>query len=237
MTQKDFLVSDVDIQSIIKKSLKKDLSRVTPALVEAYVSEPKPFRQVSELVSQQTKDAHTALYKDYIDKLNRVSAELDNVDRSAINSNSCEFRSLKIDEVYNVNAKWMHELYFANCFDPHSQIYMDSIAYMRLQRDFGTFDDWQKDFIACALSAREGWAACVFHTHLLRYVNIFIDSHNHDVMIGAFPVIVVDMWSHAYYRDYLNNKKSYLVAQMREINWDVVEERFNKAESLCEVLK
>jgi superoxide dismutase len=56
-------------------------------------------------------------------------------------------------------------------------------------------------------------------------------------MLGLYPVIVVDMHEHSYSRDYSTDKKSYLIAQMREFHWDVIEERFVKAESLNEVLK
>jgi Fe-Mn family superoxide dismutase len=56
-------------------------------------------------------------------------------------------------------------------------------------------------------------------------------------MIGIYPLIVVDMWEHAYYKDYQTDKQSYLVAMMRELNWNVIEERFLKAEALHEVMK
>jgi len=45
------------------------------------------------------------------------------------------------------------------------------------------------------------------------------------------------MWEHAYYKDYLNDKKSYLIAQMREFNWNVIEERVKKAESVGQAVK
>ena len=144
---------------------------------------------------------------------------------------------MKLDETYNLNSVWLHELYFANCFDPNSEIYMDSMAYLRLQRDFGTFDDWQKDFIACATSVGEGWAVCGYNIFLRKYVNTVISHHSGDVMLGLYPIVVVDMWSHSYYRDYLSDKKSYIIAQMKEINWNVVEDRLRKSESIAEVLK
>lgn len=230
------LLKDVDLEKIVKESL----SKAKPGLIkESYVSKPKAFSQVSEFVSQKTKDAHTALYEQYVDTLNNVSAELDTAPRGVdkVSSNHGEFRSLKLDEAYNLNAKWLHELYFANCFDPHSELYMDSLAYMRLQRDFGTFDDWQKDFMACALSAGNGWAVCGYNIHLQRYVNTMVSNHSQDVMMGLHPVVVVDMWEHAYNRDYLSDKKSYLVAMMRELRWEVIEERFTKSEQIAEAIK
>jgi Fe-Mn family superoxide dismutase len=114
---------------------------------------------------------------------------------------------------------------------------MDSMSYLRLERDFGTFEDWQKDFMACALSSRSGWAVCGYHMFLRKYVNVMIDEHSGNVPMGVFPVIVVDMWEHAYYRDYLTDKKSYLISQMRELNWTVVEDRVKKAEGIAQVVK
>lgn len=233
---------DVDVDSIIKKSIKQDRVLVNEAageatLEEAYVAEPKPFKQVSELVSQKTKDAHVALYKGYVESLNRVSAELDGADRTNVDGKHSQYRSLKHDETLNLNSVWLHELYFANSFDPHSEIYMDSKAYMKLQEAFGTFDDWQKDMIACAEASGDGWAVCGYNMFLKRYVNTVVSGHDKHVQLGLYPLIVIDMHEHAYYRDYLTDKKSYLVSRMRELNWNVIEERFNKAEAIAGVMK
>jgi superoxide dismutase, Fe-Mn family len=242
------LLEGVDLNSIIKKSvstMKKGLfddeqhvvEKESKVLDEAFVAEPKKFKQVSEFVSQKTKDSHVLLYKDYVETFNKVSAQLDSIDKSNTNSMHSAFRSLKLDETYNINATWLHELYFSNCFDPHSEVYMDSISYLRLQRDFGTFDDWQKDFMACAMSSGQGWAICGYHMFLKKYVNTFVSNHSQDVMVGLFPVVVVDMHEHAYQKDYLSDKKSYVISQMREFNWNVINERITKAESINEALK
>ena len=231
-------LTGIDIDGIVKASIRKDQSiSSVKTLDESYVAEPKFYKQVSELVSQKTKNAHVELYKKHIKTLNDVSAELDTADRSEGNNSHSMFRSCKLDETYNLNAVWLHELYFANCFDPHSEVYMNSKAYMRLERDFGTFEDWQKDFMACAMSTGQGWAVCGYNTFLRRFVNTVVSNHSQDVMLGLYPLIVVDMYEHSYYRDYLTDKRSYLVAQMREFNWNVIEERFLKAEALHEVLK
>jgi Fe-Mn family superoxide dismutase len=222
---------------LLKKTVKESVTQNRSTLDEAYVAEPKQFKQVSELVSQKTKDMHQGLYKNYIQSLNDVSSKLDTADRSEANPRHSEFRSLKLDESYNLNAVWLHELYFANCFDPHSEIVMDSKAYLRLQRDFGTFDTWQKDFMATAMSAGNGWAVCGYHMFLRRFVNMIVSHHSGDVMLGVFPVIVVDMWEHSYTRDYLSDKKSYLVSQMKEFKWSVIEERVERAELIAQAVK
>jgi len=225
------------LKGFVKQAVNETVTSKLPKLDEAFVHEPKPFKQVSEFVSQKTKSAHEELYKGYVESFNKVSAELDTADRGNANPRHSQYRSLKVDETFNLNAMWLHELYFANCYDPHSEVTMDSLAYMRLERDFGTFDDWQKDFMACALASKAGWAVVGYHMFLRKYVNIMIDEHSGHVPVGFYPVIVVDMWEHAYYRDYLTDKKSYLIAQMRELNWNVIEDRFKKAEGIAQVVK
>lgn len=228
---------DKMLKGFVKQAIDTTVTSKLPKLDEAFVHEPKPFKQVSELVSQKTKSAHEELYKGYVETFNKVSARLDTAERSDITSRHSEFRSLKLDETWNLNALWLHELYFSNCFDPHSEIVMDSMSYMRLERDFGTFEDWQRDFMACALASRAGWVVCGYHMFLRKYVNIMIDEHSGNVPVGFYPIIVVDMWEHAYYRDYLTDKKSYLISQMREFNWSVIEERVKKAEGIAQVVK
>lgn len=227
------LIASVDLKNIIKQSVQSSAENIK----ESYVAQAKSYPQVSERVTQKTKDAHHDLYKEYVEALNKTSAELDTVDRSSVNSNHSQFRSLKLDETYNLNGVWLHELYFANCFSPTSELYQDTIPFMRLQRDWGSFDAFQTDFLACAMSCGNGFVICGYHMFLKRYVNTIISNNSQDMMMGLYPIIVIDCHEHAYHKDYLNDKKSFVIASLREINWDVVEERFKRAESIHQTLK
>ena len=203
---------------------------------ETYVVEAGKFKLQTELLSSKTKKAHLDLLDGYTKKLNLISSQLDGVDKSSSNLNSSSFRSLKIDETYNHNAVFLHGLYFENISDLNSTITMDSLSYIRLARDFGTFDSWQEDFLACCLSARNGWAVTYYDLHLKRFVNTFIDLHSQNVMIGMFPVIVMDCWEHSYYKDYLKDRKSYIFGMMKELNWTIIENRIKKADRISNVL-
>lgn len=217
----------------VKTGSKRDNKDV---ISEAYVAQSTKFDLKTELLSDKTKRAHQELLDGYVKKLNEVSAKIDGSDKSSANLNNSEYRSLKIDESYNLNAAFLHGLYFQNISDLTSQITVDSLAYMKIERDFGTFDRWQEDFIACALSARNGWAVTLYNTQLRRYVNTIIDLHSQNVMIGMQPVIVLDCWEHSYYRDYLKDRKTYVYAMMKELNWDVIEQRFQVAEKIHKIL-
>ena len=219
-----------DITKIIRESL--ELDRVD----EAYIATKKDFSLNTELLDKKVKSSHEDLYTAYVESLNKVSARSDTIDRETANANSSGYRALKQDEIYNMNAVYLHELYFANISDQESVIHQDTLCYMRLVRDFGTFDAWQQDFIACALSAREGWAVTVFSTFLQRYINVAVDSHDLHVPMGCIPVVVIDMWAHAFHRNYLNDKRAYVRNMMRELSWEVIERRVMKADMCGEVL-
>ena len=222
----------LDVQKIIRDSLELDEH---DALSEAYVAQPKSYDLNTELLLSKTKEAHKELYNKYIESLNHTSAQLDVVDRRLADSNVSDYRSVKVHEQYNLNAVYLHELYFANISDPYSEISVDSLSHMRLNKDFGTFDDWQMDFRACAMAAQSGWAVCVYSMYLKRFVNMIVDGHNQQALVGTYPVVVLDMWEHAR-RDYLNHKSDYIRAMMKELNWNVIEERFKRCDYIAQAL-
>lgn len=199
-------------------------------LAEAQFITPQSFVLRTERLSSSAKRAHERLYNGYTDKFNKISSALDAANQQEANANSSDYRSLNVDRTYNLNATKLHELYFYNISDLASEISVDALPYMRLSRDFGNFEEWQFDFIAACRSAREGWAIVVFEPYRGIYMNVVVDSHNVNIPIGVIPVLVMDMWAHSYYKDYPDNKDDYIVAMMREINWNVVEARMALAE-------
>ena len=240
----------MNIQEVIKNAVEKTLNEnginnmkrkeVLPevkqeTLSEAYVIEAGKFNLQTELLSQKTKKSHLELLEGYVKKLNEVSAKIDGCDKSSANLNNSEFRSLKIDETYNYNAAFLHGLYFENISDLNSSVAVDNLSYMKLAKDFGTFDAWQEDFVACCLSARNGWAVTLYSTQLNRYMNTVIDLHSQNVMIGMIPIIVMDCWEHSYYKDYLKDRKSYVFAMMKELNWSVIDQRVKKAVAISKL--
>lgn len=203
---------------------------------ESYVARPKQYDIKTELLLQKTKQAHNELYQGYINSLNDVSAKLDTVSSDGVNSNSSDFRSLKHNEQFLLNAVYLHELYFSNIGDPFSEINMDSIAFMRLSRDFGSFDEWQQDLLNCCYSVSSGWALCGLNIYLKRYQNIIIDDHSSNVPVGFVPTLVIDLWEHAR-RDYMNDKKAYVYSMLKELNWQVIEKRFQKTDLILSAIQ
>ena len=229
-------MSDILFNKGIKNVIKKTLDVAGEKLNEALVAQTKKFSVKTDFLSDANIDNHFKLYEDYVEKFNLTYSKLSSMPPEG-NSNHSDYRSAKLDETYNMNGSYLHELYFANMADNNSQINMDSLSYMRLVRDFGTFDDWQKDFIANAQSSRCGWVVTYLNMYTQTYMNCFIDLHSQNVPVGMYPVIVVDMWQHAYYKDYLRDSKTYLVAMMKQLRWPVIEKRFEKADKMIQLLR
>lgn len=223
--------------SISKPSPKQEQPRQETTLSESYVVTSRKYDMMTQKLSEENKIAHQELMDGYVKALNEVSAALDTADRDASNPNNSAFRSLKMDEVHNINAAFLHGMFFENISDLRSSITMDSLVYMRLERDFGSFDAWQKDFIACALGSRNGWVVTVYNTMLKRYMNVIVDLHNIGIPFCSHPIVVLDCWEHSYYRDYLKDRKSYVFSMMKEINWSVIEERVKKVEKMVEAAR
>tara|TARA_Y100001938_G_C8038166_1_gene404603 strand:- start:106 stop:783 length:678 start_codon:yes stop_codon:yes gene_type:complete len=219
----------------LKQIIREELGMNKEPLNESYVVQAKKYDLPTELLSNKNKKEHQKLLEKYVESLNEVSTKLDTVSREDANLNHSEFRALKMDEVYNMNAAYLHALFFENISDQRSIITMDSLAFMRIERDFGSFDAWQKDFVACALSARNGWAVTVYNTMLKRYVNVVVDLHSNNVPFASYPIIVMDCWEHSYYRDYLSDRKTYVYGMMKELDWKEIDERFKKAEKIAKI--
>lgn len=209
----------------------KAISKTKELIKEAMVLVPKVFALKTEYLSTTTKENHFKLYKTYVDSFNEVSTKLDTVGRNnASNPNDSDFRHLKLDEQHNLNGVKLHELYFHNISDVHSEIRANSIAYMRLSRDFGTFENWQFDFRACGMAAMEGWTILYFDPFKQKYLNVVVEKHTENIPLCGIPIIVVDTWHHSWFRDYPGDKVNYLNAMMKELNWNIIEARMIIAE-------
>jgi len=215
----DFLTEEA------KKVIRDTLDVKDDRLNESFMAQPKQFNVKTDFLSPGNVQNHIELYEGYVENFNKTSMQLDSADRSSVNSNNSPYRAYKIDETYNMNGAYLHELYFANIGDAQSRITMDSLSYMRLNRDFGSFDDWQRDFIACGMASRCGWVVTYLNMYTQSYMNCAIDLHSEHVPVGMYPVIVMDVWQHAYYRDYLKDVNSYMSAMMKQLRWPVIEKR------------
>lgn len=227
-------MNDKNLDRIVLSSIDQALR---PTVIkEAYVVAPKKFSLRTEKLSEKIKRARIEQFEKTVEVLNKTSAQLDGADLEAANNSiGNNFRNLKMAEVYAINSAFLQGQFLENIDDVNSSISMDNLCYLRLARDFGDFDTWQKNFLACARSSRSGYVVTAYNIYLQRYINFVVDNAEGGVSYSTIPVIVLDVNEGIYSKDYLNDVESYAKNMMRELNWNIIEERFKKCEKVAKV--
>jgi len=216
--------------SIIEDSVLKAIEKNLGSLNEDYTVRSNPFELKTELLSDKAKKLMKDVYETSVKDLNEVSTLLEGAKRNVEPGQRSSYRDLKRDEQRLLNQSFLLASFLENIDDQNSTLNMDTLSYMRLARDWGTFDDWQKDFLACALRSRSGFVLTVYSRLLERYMNICVDEDMSGIPIGSTVAVCVCVFDGFYSRDYIGNKETYVRAMMKELNWEKIESRIKKIE-------
>ena len=166
------------------------------------------------------------LYAGYVNKLNEIEEKLQTSDRSKANQIYSEFRALKADETFALNGVILHELYFENLNNKSEKKPGGKLADM-IARDFGSFEKWQEDFKACGMAAR-GWVILGLCPYDSKLHNYSLDTHHFNVPVCVTPVLVMDVYEHAYVIDYGVKRPPYIDAFMKNIDWSIAQKRLSQ---------
>ncbi len=180
-------------------------------------------------ISQKTIEIHHGkLYTGYVNKSNEIKDKLQVIvenGKAEGNQAYSELRALKNGEGFANNGVYLHEGYFAILGGdgaPKGEVVE------KLAAKYGSFENFKIYFSACGMAAR-GWTVLAWDMHEkdLRIFNC--DAHNHGGIWGAVPVIVLDIYEHAYFIDAGSDRATYIKAFFDNLNWDKIEELYQKA--------
>ena len=176
------------------------------------------------VINRDQFDAHMRLYEGYVTNINKIDEILNKGDaqRDQANTTFSWYRELKRGETFALDGVILHELYFENIGGKSEA--PDETVVPILEESFGSVGKWQEDFIATAKASR-GWAVLCLDQRSMRYRNISLDAHDVGNIAYSAPVLVLDMYEHAYFLQYADKKVDYINAFMKNINWNVVGER------------
>lgn len=183
--------------------------------------QPLPFSSLPGLSARQLAE-HYKLYLGYINKTMEIWNLLATADRQTANATYSPYRELKLEETYAYNGVKLHELYFGNLGGTDGPP-SGEVSFF-LQRDFGSVDAWVRDFRALGLSAR-GWAVLALDLDDRTLHNFLLDAHNLGGIQRTIPLLVLDVYEHAYFIDYGTNRSGYLDAFFANIDWEEVNRR------------
>lgn len=179
------------------------------------------------VINQKQYEAHYSLYVNYVNSINKLTSELENVCpevREEANVINGMYRSLKRGETYSLNGVILHELYFRN-IGGIQQKPKDHVK-KSIEKQFGSMENWEKDFVATAKASR-GWAVLIYDQRTKSLRNISMDAHDEGMITLSYPILILDMYEHAYFVQYVTNKEAYIQAFMENIHWDIIAQRMN----------
>jgi superoxide dismutase, Fe-Mn family len=184
-------------------------------------------------ISDQTLEIHFKLYEGYVKETNRLDERITefikdgNVDQEEMPAYSELTRRLG----FEFNGMVLHEYYFDNLKkgggtgDPaRTQQFFKAT-----ESSFGSYDIWKADFVGIGKMRGVGWAICYENPANGRLSNHWITLHETGNVAGFNPILVMDVWEHAYLLDYKPaDRPKYIEAFFSNVDWDMVEKRLKK---------
>jgi Fe-Mn family superoxide dismutase len=180
-------------------------------------------------ISDQTLEMHFKLYEGYVKETNKLTEKISEfladgkVDQEEMPAYSELTRRLG----FEYNGMVLHEYYFGNmkqggAGDPDKT----SNFYKAAETSFGSYDIWKADFMGVGKMRGVGWAICYENPSNGRISNHWITLHETGNVSGFNPVLVMDVWEHAFLLDYKPAERpKYIEAFFSNIDWKAIEAR------------
>lgn len=193
-------------------------------------SKKLPFTQALDGISEQTIAIHhDKLYTGYVNKTNEIRLALapfeQGGDVSTANQSYSQLRSLKTDETFALNGVYLHEYYFDIL---GGDGITSGVLVDKLTERFGSTENFINYMSGCGMSAR-GWVVLAWDTQSKSLEVYTGDAHNHGGVWGCIPIIVLDVYEHAYFIDKGSDRKAYIEQFWKNLNWTKANELFEKA--------
>jgi Fe-Mn family superoxide dismutase len=164
---------------------------------------------------------HFTLYQGYVANSNKLVDKL-----AAADKTTPEYAELKRRFGWEFNGMRLHELYFWNMSKGGKALSAKARIGKKIVEDFGSMDAWEKDFRAIGAMRGIGWVVLYYDLHGKKLYNSWVNEHDVGHLAGAEPLLVMDVFEHAYMVDYGLKKADYIAAFFKALDWDSVAQRY-----------
>jgi len=162
--------------------------------------------------------------------VNGANAILQKLDKARKEGADLDVKSTLKELSFNIGGNLLHSLFWNNLAPPKKAGGKPAGALGdALDKEFGSFDRFKKEFSQAAQSVEgSGWAALTIDKQTKRPIIMQIEKHNTNVYPGFHILMVLDVWEHAYYIDYKNDRAKYIEAFWSIVNWTKANERLQE---------
>lgn len=166
---------------------------------------------------------HFTLYQGYVTNTNKVMETLAQMLKEGRTA-SPEFAELKRRLGWEFNGMRLHEYYFEN-LGGKGGLDKSGKLYKKMSQDFGSYETWEKDFRAVGAMRGIGWAVLYQDKMTGGLINVWINEHDVGHPAGCTPILILDVFEHAFMIDYGLKRPDYIEAFFKNINWKAAEGR------------
>jgi superoxide dismutase, Fe-Mn family len=179
-------------------------------------------------ISDETLEIHLKLYAGYVNATNALNQKVIELTEAG-KSGTPEYQELKRRYGFEYNGMRLHEYYFGNLTPGGSELKETSELGKKIIETYSSIDVWKNDFFKVAGMRGVGWAVLFQDPFTKTLSNHWITLHEEGNIAGFQPILVLDVWEHAFFRDYTPAERpKYIEAFYSNIDWAKVEARLLK---------
>lgn len=172
-------------------------------------------------ISQETIDLHLGLYQGYVKHVNLINDKIKAFGADPEN-NSYAIAEMQRRLGFEFGGMRNHEYYFTQ-FEGGPEALKDGKLKEMIEKQWGNFENWHKEFVNIAMTRGVGWAMLYIDRSTDQLVHTWVDEQHLGQLADLDIVLALDMWEHSFMRDYLPSaKKDYVTAFFNNLNWNVV---------------
>lgn len=188
--------------------------------------QPKNYDHILGIagLSDQLLKNHFTLYQGYVANFNKVNDILVVMEKEGKFATP-EYAELNRRLGWEFNGMRLHEYYFENLSKEAGAIDKDLALSKKIEAEFGSYEMWEKDFRAMLAMRGIGWVILYHDAQADRLFNVWINEHDAGHFAGCTPILVIDVFEHAYMPDYGIKRADYIEAIMKAIDWETAEQR------------
>ena len=166
---------------------------------------------------------HLTLYQGYVTNTNKVTDALAAMLKEGKTATP-EYAELKRRLGWEFDGMRLHELYFEN-LGGKTRLAKSGVLGKMIEASFGSYEAWEQDFKATGSMRGIGWVVLYYDVPSCQLCNNWINEHDGGHLAGCQPILIMDVFEHAYMTDYGLKRADYIAAFFKNINWSAAEKR------------
>lgn len=222
------IIATVGLLTTIQQVHAKE--EISPGIQKTESKQPYKAKDYDYLVgkvsglSDDLLKMHFKLYQGYVTNTNLLLKKIQELDEKN-EGRTPESAGLKHMLGWEFDGMLLHEYYFDNLGGKEA-LSADSPLMEKIQNDYGSYDKWKSDFISTGMMRGIGWSVAYIEPKEGRLVNVWINEHDLGHLAGGNPLLIMDVFEHAYITQYGLDRAKYIDVFFNNIDWNVVSKRY-----------